>query len=175
MARIRHRFPGKSYRRQVITGLMSSGLLLLLFLLPASSAFAQATPRVFNFEATIISPADGQMIAQDCLRLSEDGVFRTDVLSSGGFPDGLWYAAEGSEGRVFSAFMSGLINTDDGQTLPFTVAFGGNLDATSSTIEAVIVRSDGFRAIMQATAVESCQVPTSTRKPGGQSQGYNLN
>ena len=175
MARIRFRFPGKSNRRQVFTGLMSSGLLLLLFLIPASSAFAQATPGVFNFEATIISPADGQVLAQDCLRLSEDGLFRTDVLSSVGFPDGLWYAAEGSEGRVFSAFMSGLVNTEDGQTLPFTVAFGGNLDATDSTLEAVIVRSDGFRAIVQATAVESCQVPPSAQKPGGQPQGYNPN
>jgi hypothetical protein len=175
MARIGHRFPGKSYRRQVITGLMSSGLLLLLFLLPASSAFAQATPRVVNFEATIISPADGQAIDQDCLHLSEDGVFRSDVLSSAGFPDGLWSAAEGSEGLVFSAFMSTLANTDDGQTLPFTVSFGGNLDATSSTLEAVIVQSDGFSAIVQATAVESCQVPTSAQKPGGQLGGYNLN
>ena len=175
MARIRFRFPDKSNRRQVITGLMSSSLLLLLFLLPASSAFAQATPGVFNFEATIISQADGQAIGQDCLHLSEDGVFRSDVLSSAGFPDGLWNVAEGSEGLVFSAFMSTLANTADGQTLPFTVAFGGNLDATGSTIEAVLVQSDGGRAIVQATAVESCQAPTSPRKPGGQPQGYNLN
>jgi hypothetical protein len=175
MARIGHRFPGKSHRRQVITGLMSSGLLLLLFLLPASSAFAQATPGVLNFEATIISQDDGQVLAQDCLRLSEDGLFRTDVLSSAGFPDGLWNAAEGSEGLVVSAFMSALANTDDGQTLPFTISFGGNLDATGSTLEAVLVQSDGFRAIVQATAVESCQVPTSARKPGGQPRGYNLN
>jgi hypothetical protein len=175
MARIRHRFPGKSNRRQVITGLMSSGLLLLLFLLPASSAFAQATPGVFNFEATVISQADGQVIGQDCLRFSEDGLFRSDVLSGLGFPDGLWNGAEGSQGLVISAFMSTLATTETGQPLPFTVSFGGLLDATGSTIEAVLIQSDGNGFIMLATAVESCQVPTSTRKPGGQPRGYSLN
>jgi hypothetical protein len=175
MARISNRFPGKSYRRQVGTGLISSGLLLLLFLLPASSAFAQTTPRVFNFEATIISQADGQPIAQDCLRFSEDGLFRADVLSSAGFPDGLWNGAGGPDGLVISAFMSVLATTETGQPLPFTVSFGGLLDGTGSTIEAVLVQSDGFRAAVLATAVERCQVPTSTRKSEGQLRGYDLN
>jgi hypothetical protein len=174
MARIGHRFPGKPNRRQVITGLMSSGLLLLLFLLPASSALAQATPRVFNFEATIISQADGQELGQDCLRFSEDGLFRSDVLSGLGFPDGLWNVVEGSQGLVFSAFTSALATTDAGQTEPFTVSFGGNFDATGSTIEAVLIQSNGGGAAVRATAVEHCQVPTSAQKPGGQPQGYNL-
>jgi hypothetical protein len=108
------------------------------------------------------------------LRFSEDGVFRSDVLSSAGFPDGLWNAAEGSQGLVFSAFTSALASTEDGQPVPFTVAFGGNLDATGSTIEAVIIQSDGGRAAMIATAVERCQVPTSAQKPGGQPRGYSL-
>ena len=174
MARIGHRFPGKSNRRQVITGLMSSGLLLLLFLLPASSAFAQTTPRVFNFEATIISQADGQELGQDCSRFSEDGLFRSDVLSGLGFPDGLWNVVEGSQGQVFSAFTSALATTDAGQTEPFTVSFGGNIDATGSAIEAILIQSNGGGAAVRATAVEHCQVPTSAQKPGGQPQGYNL-
>jgi len=130
---------------------------------------------VFNFEATVISQADGQVIGQDCLRFSEDGLFRTDVLSSLGFPDGFWNGAEGSQGLVISVFMSAPVTTETGQPLPFTVSFGGNLDATGSTIEAVLVQSDGGRAVVLATAVESCQVPTSTRKSGGQPQGYSLN
>ena len=173
MAHIQRRFPGKSYRRRVINGLISSGLLLLLFLLPASSAFAQGTPRVFNFEATIISN-DGQPLGQDCLRFSEDGFFRTDVLSSAGFPDGLWNAAEVSEGLVFSAFMSALATSGGGQPFPFTAAFGGLIDATSS-IKAVLVLSDESRAIVQATPVERCQVSNSSQMLEEQLRNYGLN
>jgi hypothetical protein len=175
MARIKHRFPGKSYRQQVITGLISTGLLLLLFLLPASSVLAQDAPAVFSFEAALFSQADGKLIAQDCFHFSQDGVFRSDVLSGFGFPDGLWNVTEGSEGLVFSASMSALATTDAGQPLPFAIAFGGYIDATGSTIEAVLVQSDGFRAAVLATAVERCQVPTSTRKSEGQLRGYDLN
>ena len=175
MALSKYRFPGKSYRQQVVSRLISSGLLFLLFLLPASFAFAQDPPAVFSFEAAIISQDDGQQIAQDCLHFSEDGGFRSDALSSLGFPDGLWNVAEGSEGLVFSAFMNALASAEDGQTFPFTISFGGLIDATGSTIEAVIIQSDGGRAALVATAVESCQVTDPAPKSGGQRQGYRLN
>ena len=172
-----------SARTRVFSGVLGAGLLGLL--LSASVSLAQiggVTPSqppnpnpssVVSLEVSIITPENGQGVARDCFRLNnETGAFRSDVLSANGFPDGFWYAVgtQGQSTALFTAHMSALAASSDGQPVPFTVSFGGILDQNGGM--GAIVQSDGTPLAYQAQVNPNCSVSTAPAARSGALQGY---
>lgn len=116
MTSMNYRFRAISRFWQVAPAFVGIALLLALFL-HATPAIAQQ-PEVLSFEAVYIDPQTGNVVDQDCLRLSlADGLFRSDLFSGLGVPDGLWNAIGVAEGFVFTAFMNTIVTDNAGRVL----------------------------------------------------------
>jgi hypothetical protein len=119
------------------------------------------------FAASIITPENGQVVDQDCFRLNTDtGAFRADALSAQGIPDGYWNAvgAQDQSTALFTAYMTALATTADGQTVPVTISFGGAMGQNGGA--GAIVISDGTPLAYQVQVDPGCAVspaPTAGR------------
>jgi hypothetical protein len=146
------------------------GYSLIGLLLTASLSWGQLPPPTpppptgpIIFEVTIIVPETGQAGGGDCFRLDPTtGAFTSDVLSGQGLPSGFWYgfSLEPGQPYLFTAHVTAIATSSDGQTVPFTVSYGGVLD-----LEGVnggigsIVFSDGTPYAFQAQMNPGCAVP----------------
>jgi hypothetical protein len=118
------------------------------------------------FAASIIAPESGQVVDQDCFRLNtETGAFRAESLSAQGLPDGYWnVVGAGESTALFTAYMTALGTTDDGQTVSVTISFGGAMSQNGGA--GAIVISDGTPLAYEVQANPNCAVPTGS-SPGG--------
>lgn len=165
MASMNHRFCGMTRLWHITTACVGIALMLALFL-HATPAMAQQA-EILTFEAIYIDQQTNEGVAQDCLRFSlADGLFRSDLFSDLGVPDGLWNAVGVAEGFVFSAFMNTIVADDTGQPVPFTISYGGLIDETVSTIEAALVLSSGARFALLGTVNPQCRVQSGARQQG---------
>ena len=116
--------------------------------------------------ASIITPEDGQVVDQDCFRLNaETGTFRADSLSAQGIPDGYWNVVSTSESTaLFTAYMTAMGTTDDGQTVSVTVSRGGVMGPDGGA--GAIVISDGTPLAYQVQMDPNCTVATAPSTGG---------
>ena len=156
---------------RVISGIIGYSMLGLL--LTASLSLAQVptpppttpppAPTNTIFEVAIIAPESGQVAGADCFRLDPTtGAFTSDTLSAQGLPSGFWfgYSLEQGQPALFTAQVTAIATSSDGQTVPFTVSFGGILDLQGANGGVgSIVFSDGTPYAFQALMNPSCTLP----------------
>jgi hypothetical protein len=158
---------------RVISGVLGCSLLGLL--LTASLSWAQLPPPppptpppppptgTIIFEVIIIAPESGQVAGADCFRLDPTtGAFTSDTLSAQGLPSGFWfgYSLEQGQPALFTAHVTAIATSSDGQTVPFAVSWGGILDLQGANGGVgSIVFSDGTPFAFQAQMNPSCAVP----------------
>jgi hypothetical protein len=168
MASTMHRQRWISSCARVFSGALGFGLLGLL--LTASQIWAQLPPPppppptgIIIFQVTIITPETGQADASDCFRLDPTtGAFTSDVLSGQGLPNGFWYAFSLEQGQpsLFTAHVTAIGTSSDGQPVPFAVSYGGILDLQGQNGGVgAIVFSDGTPFSYQAEMAPNCAVP----------------
>jgi hypothetical protein len=168
MALTIHRQRWISSCARVFSGVLGCGLLGLL--LTASLSWAQLPPTptppptgIIIFQVTIIAPESGQAAGSDCFRLDPTtGAFTSDFFSAQGLPSGFWYAFSLEQGQpsLFTAHVTALATSSDGQPLPFAVSYGGILDLQGPNGGVgSIVYSDGTPYAYQAQINPSCALP----------------
>jgi hypothetical protein len=151
---------------RVISGVL--GYSLLGFLFTVSLSWAQLPPPpppppTIIFEVIIIEPESGQAAGADCFRLdTTTGAFTSDTLSAQSLPSGFWfgYSLEQDQPSLFTAHVTAIATSSDGQTVPFTVSYGGVLDLQGANGGVgAIVFSDGTPYAFQAQMNPGCAVP----------------
>lgn len=158
------RYRSMSRLWQVTTASAGIALLLGLFLQVTPAVAQQA--EVATFEAGYFDRETGDLVAQDCLRFSLDGLFlfQSDFFASLGWPAGWWNLAGTAQGSVLSAFMSSIVTLDTGELVPVTASFGALVDDTGTNIEGVLVTTGGDSFPFLAVANPQCTVPAATMR-----------
>jgi hypothetical protein len=117
---------------------------------------------VTSLQVSIISPQSSQVVDSDCFRLdAATGVFTSDLLSALGWPNGFWYAVsfQPDQPALFTAHLTALGTSNDGQPMPLTISYGGFLDQDGGIGAGAIVFSDGTPFAYQAQVNPNCSLP----------------
>jgi hypothetical protein len=156
MASTIHRQRRRSCRARFFSGILGAGLLGLL--LAAPLGWSQPSD-VTILQVSIIAPESGEIIDSDCFLLDHiTGDFTSDLLSSQGASNGVWYAYSNQQDlpALFTAHVS-LLPTA-GQAVPDTVSYGGVLDLNGGVGAGAIVRSDGTPLAYEAQVNPNCSL-----------------
>ena len=149
----------------LFSGMLGLGALGLL--LTASWSWAQFPPpspaATIILQVTIIAPESGEVVNVDCFRLDPTtGSFTSDFFGAQGIPSGFWYALSVQQGQpaLFTAHLTALLTSSDGQLVPFTISYGGILDLVGQLGGiGAIVSSDGTPYAYQGQITPNCSVP----------------
>ena len=132
---------------------------MLGLLLAAPLGWSQTTD-VTILQVSIIAPESGEIIDSDCFLLDHlTGDFTSDLLSTQGASNGVWYAYSDQQDlpALFTAHVS-LLPTA-GQAVPDTVSYGGVLDLNGGVGAGAIVQSDGTPLAYEAQVNPNCALP----------------
>lgn len=156
MASTIHRQRRISSRARVFSGVLGAGLLGLLLAAPLSWS---QTPDVTILQVSIIAPESGEIIDSDCFRLDPiTGAFTSDLLSTQGASNGVWYAYDQQDlPALFTAHVN--LPPTAGQAVPNTVSYGGVLDLNGGIGAGAIVQSDGTPLAYEAQVNPNCSLP----------------
>jgi len=146
------------------------GIGALGLLLTASLSWAQLPPPtpptptdIIILQVSIIAPESGEVVDADCFRLDPTtGSFTSDIFSALGGPSGFWYALTVQQGQpsLFSAHLTALGESSDGQPVAVTISYGGILDLVGQLGGlGAIVSSDGTPFAYQAQITPNCSIP----------------
>jgi hypothetical protein len=150
------------------------GIGALGLLLTASLSWAQLPPPtppptpppptgIIILQVSIIAPESGEVVGADCFRLDPTtGSFTSDVFSARGGPSGFWYALTVQQGQpaLFTAHLTALGESSDGQLVPVTISYGGILDLVGQIGGlGPVIDSDGTPYVYQAQITPDCSVP----------------
>ena len=156
----------------ISSGVLGVGLLGLLLTAPLSWAQIPPPPTppptgIIILQVDIIAPESGQVVNSDCFRLDPTtGTFTSDLFSAQGAPNGFWNAVSVQEGQpaLFTAFITALGASSDGQPVAFTVSYGGVLDLVGQLGGigvGAIIDSAGTPYAYQGQITPNCSVPPS--------------
>ena len=144
---------------------------MLGLLLNASVSWAQILPPqpptdIIIVQVNIITPENGQVVGSDCFRLDPTtGAFTSDVFSAQGVPNGFWNAVSvQDQPSLFTAFITALGASSDGQPIAFTTSYGGIIDFVgqlNGIVVGAIIDSAGTRYAYQGQITPNCSVPPS--------------
>jgi len=160
----------------ISSGVLGVGLLGLLLTAPLSWAQTPPPPTppptdIIILQVDIIAPESGEVVNSDCFRLDPTtATFTSDFFSAQGAPNGFWNAVSVQEGQpsLFTAHITALGASSDGQPVAFTVSYGGVLDFVGQFGGlGPIIQSDGTPYVYQAQINPNCSVPP----PGLSAQG----
>jgi hypothetical protein len=157
MASTIHRQRRISSRGRLFSGVIGAGLLGLL--LAAPLGWSQ-TPDITILQVSIIAPESGEIIDSDCFQLDHiTGAFTSDLLSSQGASNGVWYAYDRPDlpAPLFTAHVN--LPPIAGQAVPNIVSYGGVLDLNGGLGAGAIVQSDGTPLGYEAQVNPSCSLP----------------
>jgi len=156
MASTIHRQRRISSRARLFSGVLGAGLFGLLLAAPLSWS---QTPNITILQVSIIAPESGQVIDSDCFRLDHiTGNFTSDLFSSQGASNGVWYAYDQLDlPSLFTAHVN--LPPTAGQAGPNTVSYGGVLDLTGGVGAGAIVQSDGTPLAYEAQVNPNCSLP----------------
>jgi hypothetical protein len=155
MASTIHRQRRISSRARVFLGVLGAGLLGLF--LAAPLGWSQTTD-ITILQVSIIAPESGAMIDSDCFQLDHiTGAFTSDLLSTQGASNGVWYAYDQQDlPSLFTAHVN--LPPTAGQAVPNTVSYGGVLDLNSGVGAGAIVQSDGTPLAYEAQVNPNCSL-----------------
>jgi len=156
MASTIHRQRRISSRARVFLGVLGAGLLGLF--LAAPLGWSQTTD-ITILQVSIIAPESGAMIDSDCFQLDHiTGAFTSDLLSTQGASNGVWYAYDQQDlPSLFTAHVN--LPPTAGQPVPNTLSYGGVLDLNGGMGAGAIVQSDGTPLAYEARVNPSCSLP----------------
>ena len=143
-------------RARFFSGALGAGLLGLL--LAAPLGWSQ-TSDVTILQVSIIAPESGEIIDSDCFLLDHlTGDFTSDLLSSQGASNGVWYAYSDPQAlqALFTAHLT--LAPTAGQAVPDVISYGGVLDLNGGVGAGAIVRSDGTPLAYEAQVNPNCSL-----------------